>query len=148
MKSKRLHAYQVMLRVARVKEIRASMVLAEAATAENRQRTQRDSIVDAREHVVTASRTQRARQGTLDLDRYEMLTRFGEVLGERLDDAESALSMAGELSRERAAAAVTATRHRENIAEHIDVACLTLEQEHSANVREDAIELWLKGRSR
>ena len=148
MKSKRLHAYQVMLRVARVKEIRASMVLAEATTAENRQRIQHDYIVDAREAVVAASRRQRAHQGDLDLDRYEMLTRLSEALDDRLNDAKSALSAAGELSRERAVASVTATRHRENIAEHVDVACQTLEQERSANAREDAIELWLKGKSR
>jgi len=146
--SKRLHAYQVMRRVARVKEIRASMALAEAMAAQDRQRVQHDGLIEARHAVAAAGHRHRMNQGDLDMARYEILAQLGEAIDERLGEARSMLSAAEELSRSCAAATVAATRHRENVDEHVDVACQSLEQEHSSNARDDAIELWLKGKSR
>lgn len=148
MTSKRLEAYQVMRRVARVKEVRASLALSEAVAAETRRRAEHDRIAQQRDAVAMASHGQRTAVGNLDMGRYEMLCLLGEAIDERLGEAASALSSASELSRERATASASAQRRRESIDEHVEAASRTLEQVRSGNAREEAVELWLRGKSR
>ena len=146
MKSGRLHAYEVLLRVAKVREIRAALALGEASAEEQLCRNRHDEILAARDLVTTASRTSAANGMELDMARYEMLANLDSALAARLHVASNALDSARSASQGCASANVAAKRYREHMDEHVDNARRTMDQKHSSIRQEEAIELWLGDR--
>ena len=147
MKQGRLHAYEVLLRVAQVREIRASVALAEASAEKQSRRTHCEEIAAARDAVTVASRASVADTSNLDMARYEMLSNLDAMLAQRLHTASHALTAAEEACQERAAASVVAKRYREQMDERVTETGNAMEQKHSAERQEEAIELWLEGKA-
>ncbi|MDE2154498.1 MAG: hypothetical protein KGJ32_01190 [Xanthomonadaceae bacterium] len=143
----RLHAYEVLLRVARVRELRASLALAEAAAQENTCRTDRAEITAARDVVTTASRASTSDSSNLDVSRYEMLSNLDAMLAVKLHAASEALVSAEMACRERASASVSAKRYRERIDERVKEARGAMDLKCAAGRQEDATELWLGERA-
>ncbi|MDE3071438.1 MAG: hypothetical protein KGJ63_01765 [Pseudomonadota bacterium] len=139
----RLHAYEVLLRVARVRELRASLALAEAAAEENACRTDRDGITADRDAVATASRASASDSSNLDVSRYEMLSNLDAMLAVKLHAASDALVSAELACRERASASVLAKRYRERIDERVKQVHGAMDLKCAASRQEDATELWL-----
>ncbi|MES2311599.1 MAG: hypothetical protein V4566_04810 [Pseudomonadota bacterium] len=146
MKQGRLHACEVLLRVAQVREIRASIALAEASTEKQSRRSHCDGITAARDAVTAASRASAVDTSHLDMARYEMLSNLDATLAQRLHAASHALTSAEEACQERAAASVVAKRYREQMDERVRESTNTIEQKRSAGTQEEAIELWLEGK--
>lgn len=147
MTQRRLHAYQVLLRVAQVREIRASLALVEASTEERAHRTHHDEIAIARDAVTAASRVSATDSSSLDLARYEMLSNLDATLAQQLHSASQALASAEKARQERANASIVAKRYRERMDEHVKETSNTMEQTRSASRQDEAIELWLEGRA-
>lgn len=147
MKQGRLHACEVLLRVAQVREVRASFALAEASAEKDLCQTQCEKIAAARDAVTAASRASAADTSNLDMGRYEMLSNLDATLAQRLHAASHALASAEEACQERAAASVVAKRYREQMDERVKETANAMEQRRSADRQEEAIELWLEGRA-
>lgn len=145
MRRGRLHAYEALLRVARVREIRASVALAEASTERQAHRAHCEEITAARDGVTAASRASSTDDSILDMARYEMLSHLDAVLARELQVASHELTFAERACRERAATAVVAKRYREQMDEHVRETADAIDHERAAGRQEEAIELWLKG---
>lgn len=146
MKQGRLHACEVLLRVARVREICASLALAEASTEKRSRRTHCEEITAARDAVTAASRASASAMSNLDMARCEMLSNLDATLALRLHTASDALASAEEACQERAAASVVAKRYREKMDERVKESGEAIEQTRSAGEQQEAIELWLEGK--
>lgn len=147
MKQGRLHACEVLLRVARVREIRASVALAEAATEKRSCKTHCDGITAARDAITAARRASAADTSNLDMARYEILSNLDATLAQRLHTASHALASAEDVCHERAAASVLAKRYREQMDERVRESGNAIEQKRSAGRQEEAIELWFEGKA-
>lgn len=145
MRHGRLHAYEVLLRVARVREIRASVALAEASTERQAHRTHCEEITAARDGVTAASRASSTDASTLDMARYEMLSHLDAALAGELQVTSHELTLAESACRERATTAVVAKRYREQMDERVRETADAIDHERAAGGQEEAIELWLKG---
>ena len=145
MKQKKLHAYQTLLRMAQVRELRASMALSEASGEESACRSRLDAVKANRDAICAADRND-PRNGQVDIGRYEMLSLLDAAFAERQQLASDNLAGAIEVREERANSNLLAKRYRERISEHVVQLDQALHHEHAAKVQEDAIELWLGGR--
>lgn len=143
MKHGRLHAYEVLSRVGRVREVRASHALVEASAHEQERRTHHAEVVVARDVVTSASRFNAADSSSLDMARYEVLSALDAMLAEKLHVAADALASAQTECQERAAATVAAKRYRERMDEQIKEIEDAIDQKRSAGRQEEAIELWI-----
>jgi hypothetical protein len=146
MKQGRLHACEVLLRVAQVREIRASIALAEASTEKRSHQTHCEGLTAARDAVAAASRVNATDTSSLDMARYEILSNLDATLALRLQTASDALASAEEICQERADASVVAKRYREQLDERVVEIADEIEQKRSAGRQEEAIELWLEGK--
>lgn len=148
MKKGRLHAYEVLHRVAQVREMRASQALAGARSVERAQREECRVVETARDQVTAASRSQVTDSTRLDMARYEMLARLDALLAARQHQAMQDLTAAETASKERAGLSVLAKRYREQVEEHVDELHRSLDQTSSAASQEEDIELWLGSKDR
>jgi len=146
MKNRRLHAYEVLLRVAKVREVRASLALADASAEARTCRVRCDEVDAAQAAVSTASRRNATDESSLDLARYEMLSNLDALLAEKRYAASNELTFAEQACLERALAAVTAKRYRERIDDRVVETSGTLERKQFASQQEEAIECWLGSR--
>jgi ribonuclease HII len=147
MKQGRLHAYEVLLRVAQVREIRASVALVEASAEKHSCQTVCNEITAARDVVSAASRASAVDTLNLDIARYEMLSNLDVVLAQKLHTASHALISAEDICQERATASVVAKRYREQMGERVKETGNVMEQKRSAGRQEEAIELWFEGKA-
>lgn len=145
MKHDRLHAYEVLSRVAKVREVRASVVLAEASAEVLACQEQHDVLGVARDAVSMASQASMKSTAGLDLARYEMLSSLDTWLAQKEQVAAGELTLAEEARVERANASVLATRYREQICDKVTETSGALQQERFAAQQEDAMECWLRG---
>ena len=145
MTQQKLRAYEVLLRMAQVREIRATAALARAATEEKTRRGVVSEVTDAREAVAQANARCVNSEG-VDLARYEMLSLLDVALAERLHVATGQLDEAMQLRNERANDSLLAKRYRERVDEQCDVVSLGLAHERMAKGQEEAIELWVDSR--
>ncbi|MHB1059451.1 MAG: hypothetical protein ACYC0F_16380 [Rhodanobacter sp.] len=143
MRNGRLHAYEVLLRVAKVRETRASLALAEASAQARACRMRCDEVGEARAVVASASRMNAVDESRLDLARYEMLSDLDALLAQKLQAASDELAGADQLCLERARASVSAKRYREQVDGRAMEASEALERKQSASQQEDAFECWL-----
>jgi len=143
-KQDRLRSYQALLRMARVREAIAGADLAEAAKSERERRTQHQAVLDERALVARAGQQCLASGDTLDLARYEMLSRLDAALSDRLDKTSSHLAEAEQLREEKAHANWQAKRYRERAGEQSDTARTALHREVLAKGQEEAVELWVE----
>jgi len=143
MKDGRLHAYEVLRRVAKVREVRASLALADASAEVRICRIHRDDVGAAQAAVSTANRRSTADESILDLARCEMLSNLDALLVEKRKVASDELALAEQSCQEYALAAVTAKRYREQIDGRVMETSGTLERKRSASQQEEAIECWL-----
>jgi hypothetical protein len=143
MKHGGLHAYEVLSRVARVREVRASHALAEASAHEQERRTCHAEIAAACDVVTAASRLNTADSSSLDMARYDMLSALDAMLAEKLHTASEALTSAQKECQDRAAATVVAKRYREQMEEQVKQISDAIDQKCSAGMQEEAIELWV-----
>lgn len=146
MNSRKQHAYEVALRMARVKELRAQVVLAGAVDKEAAAQRQVDVVEAARLSVMKANDACVAGGQAVDLARYELLTLLDAALSDRLHRANGVLDEASQQRAEKAAENVLAKRYRENVGEHLDGVRLAIAHEHAAKAQEEGIELWLESR--
>ncbi|MEO7065596.1 MAG: hypothetical protein ABI114_01695 [Rhodanobacter sp.] len=147
MSNARLHAYEVLLRVARVREIRASLAQVEALTEERTRRKGLEKIGTARMALLAASHA--VEDGSkLDVARYELLSILDATLGAKLQVASSQLTAAEKVSKERGAASVLAKRYREKICDKVSETSDAIDRKCSTSQQEMAIELWLESGTR
>jgi hypothetical protein len=146
MSPRKQHAYEVALRMAQVKELRAQVALASAVDKETAAREQVDAVEVARRTVLTASNACLAAGQAMDLARYELLTRLDSALAHRLHRANETLNEAAQQRADKASDNVKAKRHRERIGEHLDDVRLAWMHVQAAKAQEDGIELWLESR--
>lgn len=144
MTERRLHAYEVLLRMAQVREIRASVALAKAADEERARRTHRDEVRAARDAVSLASRGCVENSSSVDMARYEMLAVLDASLTDRLEDASQQHATTLQVREESATASVLAKRYRERVDESVTDVGQALYRQRSAKRQDDAIELWLE----
>lgn len=146
MSSRKQHAYEVALRMAQVKELRAQVALASAVDKETTAKAQVETVEAARRSVLKASSDCVADGQPMDLARYELLTRLDSALAYRLQRAGEALDQAAQQRAEKASENVMAKRHRETVGEHLDDVRLAWVHAQAAKAQEDGIELWLESR--
>jgi hypothetical protein len=146
MTSRKQHAYEVALRMAQVKELRAQVALASAVDEEAAAKEQVEAVETARRSVLVASSTCVADGQPMDLARYELLTRLDSALTHRLQLASEVLDQASQQRAEKASDNVKAKRHRERVGEHLDDVRLAWVHVQAAKAQEDGIELWLETR--
>lgn len=146
MSSRKQHAYEVALRMAQVKELRAQVALASAVDKETTAKGQVEIVEVARRSVLKASSDCVADGQPMDLARYELLTRLDSALAHRLQRAGEALDQATQERAEKASENVMAKRHRETVGEHLDDVRLAWLHVQAAKAQEDGIELWLESR--
>jgi hypothetical protein len=145
-KSRKLHSYKVLLRIAKVDELRAQAALTEAVEQEIEAQRGVDAIEKARETVLKASDACVAASGRMDLARYELITRLDASLSDRLRTATGELDSAAEERLQRASENVVAKRYREHVGERFDDIRTTLMRDRISKTQEEAIELWLESR--
>jgi hypothetical protein len=146
MKPRKQHAYEVALRMAQVKELRAQVALASAVDEEAVAKKQVDIVEVARSSVLDASHACVMDGQKMDLARYELLTRLDSALTQQLQLAGEVLDRAAEQRAERASENVAAKRHRENVDEHLEDLRLAWVLAQATRAQEDGIELWLESR--
>jgi hypothetical protein len=146
MSKRKQHAYEVALRMARVKELRAQMALASAVDKEVAAREQVDTIEAARQQVSLASQACVADGGSVDMARYELLSQLSSVLAGTWHLASAELEQASGQRVEKASENVLAKRHRERVDEHLDSVRLSLIHAQAAKTQEEGVELWLESR--
>jgi hypothetical protein len=146
MNSRKLHAYEVLLRMARVKELRADAALAEAVGAEAVCKTQVDALQAARTAVIVANSICVASGQRMDMARYELLTMLDASLSDMLQVTVKEHDAASSRRVERASENVAAQRYRERVGEHLDHTRTAIAHDHAVKAQEDAVELWLESR--
>jgi hypothetical protein len=146
MNSRKLHAYQVLLRVAKVDELRAQTALAAAVEEEAAAQRGVDTVEEARMAVSAASAACMMADRPMDLARYELITRLDAALSDQLRTASGELDEAAAQRVQRAAENVTAKRYREKVGDRLDDVRATLTHGRVAKAQEEAIELWLENR--
>lgn len=146
MSTRKQHAYEVALRMAQVKELRAQMALADAVDKEDAAKRQVETIEAARHEVSLASQACMADGRYVDLARYELLTHLSSALTHTLQHANGELEQASGERMEKASGNVLAKRHRERVHEHLDDVRLALAHGRAAKAQEEGIELWLESR--
>jgi hypothetical protein len=146
MTSRKQHAYEVALRMAQVKELRAQVALASAVDKESAAKEQVDTVEAARRSVLKASGTCVADGQTMNLARYELLTRLDSALALRLQWANEVLDQASRQRAEKASDNVKAKRHRERVGEHLEDVRVAWMHVQAAKAQEDGVELWLESR--
>jgi hypothetical protein len=146
MTARKQHAYEVALRMARVKELRAQLALAESVDKEEAARQQVQTAETAREKVSLAAQACVAGERHIDLARYELLTQLSSALTDNLQRANGKLEQASLQRAEKASENVMAKRHRERVHEHLDEVRVALAHTRAAKALEDGIELWLESR--
>lgn len=144
MTERRLHAYEVLLRMAKVQEIRASVAFAKAADEERARRSHRDGVEVAREAVAMAGRRCVEDSSSVDMARYEMLSTLNASLSDRLDTATQEHASALQVREDYANANVMAKRYSEKVDERVTDVGQALYRGHSAKLQDEAIELWLE----
>lgn len=146
MSKRKQHAYEVALRMAKVKELRAQTALAEAVDKEDAARRQVETIEAATQKVLAASQACLAGAAQVDLARYELLSHLSSALVDTLQHASGEFEQASNTRIEKASENVLAKRHRERVHEHLDDVRLVMAQGRSAKAQEEGIELWLESR--
>ena len=146
MSKRKQHAYEVALRIAQVKELRAQMALASAVDKETAARRQVETIDAARREVSLASHACVADGRSVDMARYELLSQLSSALADTLHLANSELEQASGQRVEKASENVLAKRHRERVDEHLDSVRLSLIHARAAKTQEEGVELWLESR--
>ncbi|QRN52059.1 hypothetical protein [Dyella caseinilytica] len=132
--------------MAQVKELRAQVALAGAVDKETAAQEHVNTVEAARQSLAKASNTCVVDGRSMDLARYELLTRLDAALSHRWKLANDALDDAAQRRIESASENVVAKRHRELVGEHLDSAELAWIQSRAAKAQEDGIELWLGSR--
>jgi hypothetical protein len=146
MSKRKQHAYEVALRMAKVKEMRAQMALAEAVDKEDAARRQMETIEAATQKVLLASQACLAGIGRVDLARYELLSHLSSALADTLQHASGEFEQASGERIGKASENVLAKRHRERVHEHLDDVRLVMAHGRTAKAQEEGIELWLESR--
>jgi multidrug resistance efflux pump len=144
MSTRKRHAYEVALRMAQVKELRAQMALADAVDKENAAKCKVATAESARDQVFLASQGCIADGRNVDLARYELLSHLSFALTDSLQRASGELEQAADRRMEKASENVLAKRHRERVGEHLDDERLALAHGRAAKAQEEGIELWLE----
>lgn len=144
----RLHAYEVLLRVAAVRETRASVALAEATREACLHQSRYDDVAMARDAVSHARYGCVDDSSRVDMARYELLANLQSALTERLHDASRELVVAEQACRECASATVLAKRYREQVDDRVDEIGSAMRRELAAKRQEEAVEMWVGGKRR
>lgn len=136
-------AYTTLLRMARVKEVRADVALAWASVAEAEQRHRVDRVLDARNAVAIASQACIGDGVRLDLGRYEMLALLDMALADKHAAESQRLDEASRMRKERASENVQAKRYRERVGEKLVDVGSALMHTRLAKTQEEMVELWI-----
>lgn len=146
MSVRKQHAYEVALRMAQVKELRAQVALAESVEKERAAQHQAQTVADAQEKVSLAIKSSVAGEGSIDLARYDLLSQLSSALNRDLQLARHEVEQAAQHRSEKAAQNVMAKRHRERVHEHLHDVRLALAHARAAKALEEGVELWLDSR--
>lgn len=146
MSTRKQHAYEVALRMARVKELRAQMALAESVDNEAAARQRMAAAEAAQEKVSLAAQACAANTQRIDLARYELLTQLSSALTDNVRLASDECAQASLQRAEKAAENVLAKRQRERVHQHLDSVRLASAHARAAKALEEGVELWLESR--
>lgn len=146
MSARKRHAYEVALRMAQVKELRAQVALADAVKQEGAAQDHVDAVEGMRRTVGHAHQECVANGRPMDVARYELLTRLDAALADQLRSASDALDEATQHRNAKASEGVMAKRHRELVDERLDELRVAMAHAHAARAQEEGVELWLESR--
>ena len=146
MKQQKLHAYRVLLRMARVRELRASAVLSEAAGKERTCQSRLDGVLASRDAISAAHGQCVQSLSTVDMGRYEMLSLLDGAYAAQQQSVSNELTHASLARKDRASEDLLAKRYRERMDAHVDQLDGELHREHAAKAQEESVELWLESR--
>lgn len=142
MSSRKQHAYEVLLRMARVKELQADAALVEASGALEQCREQVNEAMSTWEIVQSAWSSCAESGREIDIARYQLLGDLGQVMSAQWDAANEKLEDASLRCKEVALQSVTAKRYRERVGEHVTTEKESRMQAITAKVQEESVELW------
>jgi hypothetical protein len=145
--SRRLKAYEALLRMAEAKELRADVALSAAVGEEGACRSRLAVEVAQRNAIASAGRGGMA-GGRIDMSRYEVLSSLDVAFAERQQLASVDLAAATRTRETRATEGLLAKRYRERVSDHLGKFTRVLHGERTAKSQEDAIELWLDSEDR
>ncbi len=148
MKDQKLRAREFLQRTARVKEMQAAAMLAQAVQAERVQQEHRDAAQAACDAVAQASRDCAAAGAAIDLNRYVLLSQLGLYTQQRLREANGQLAEATSARERCAEDNVQAKRRHERAEERAGQYRVEQHRLQAAKREEDAIERWVDGKER
>lgn len=146
MSLRRKHAYEVAARMARVKELRVQVALAETVRREEEARKKVTTIEVAYKEALNATGDCLAAKRLLDLARYELLAQLNAALCDKLQAAADTLAQVEDDRSAKASENVLAKRYRENMEERLDDIRHALVHARDATLLEEGVELWLQSR--
>jgi len=144
MNGKKTRAYEVLLRIAHVREVRAGVALAVAAREEAARHQDVDDLTDARNAASIATRACAIDDARLDVARYALLSELGMALTTKLTHAQTHLDDAQFERVARANENVVATRRVEKVADRLDAQRGADAYQLAAKRQEEAVELWVE----
>jgi len=146
--TRRLRALEVLKRVARVREVRATQALSLALEEERVSERARDSIQAHRDAVAAVGQNCTSGFGHLNIPRYERVSHVDHLLEARLHLAQAGLAEARGEREARAAESALANRYHDKVDERHGEIESVLIHERRASQQDEAIELWLGAEAR
>jgi hypothetical protein len=144
--SRKQHAYEVLLRMAHVKELQANAALAEAAAAQEQCRQLVDEVSAAWQIVLSAGLSCAEGGRDIDIARYQLLRELGQAISSKLDAANEKLNDAALRYKKVALENVTAKRYRERVGEALATVKESRMRTVAAKTQEESAELWAVSR--
>jgi len=144
MTGKTTRAYEVLLRIARVRELRAGVALGIAARTEAARRQEVDGLTEARNAVSLAAHACAVEAVRLDVARYALLSEMGTALTTKLTYAQVHLDDAQLERLARANENVIATRRVDKVADRLHTQRGADAYRLAAKRQEESVELWVE----
>ncbi|MFC5743552.1 hypothetical protein [Dyella tabacisoli] len=143
MKDRKLRSHEVMLRMARVRELRASMALSKAHKDEREQKAVVNEVTVTRDAVTAASVACLSRDLPVNMGRYATLAVLEDALAVKWRLASDELISLSKAREASANQSLMAKRYRDHVSTCTDETRRVLEQARSARQLDDGIEVWL-----
>jgi hypothetical protein len=146
--TRRLRALDVLKRVARVREVRATQALSLALEDERVSERARDGVQAYRDAAAAVGQDCTSGSGSLDIPRYERVSHVDHLLEVRLHLAQANLAETRGEREARAAESALASRYHDRVGERHGEIEDVLVNERRALQQDEAIELWLGAEER
>ena len=146
MNDRKLRAYDVVRRLARVREMRAAASLSMAIQEERMKTLRLDEASAACDAVAVAAHACVESGVSVDIPRYVTLLMLDESLTAKQQDAASELASAAQAREVCATSSWLAKRYRERVGEHVKETRQMMYRDRAARLQEEGVELWMHGK--